>query len=185
MVMIFKMCWSPNACYGLASCVHLVNLFSGECPKHLRWEVNIGSGNCMLPSGNNPSPEPMLTQIYVTNGRVKYDLYSTSGLILGLCPANERRRYFVTTSLIGWAQTLNQPWIAKLYAIHRCNWSCYKKTWRETDVDADPAIIFELLQHTWRSDAIRWASNHAVHISETAGVTFRATLTLNTGVINT
>ena len=30
-------------------------------------------------------------------------------LILGLRPANERRRYFVTTSLIGWAQTKNQP----------------------------------------------------------------------------
>ena len=29
---------------------------------------------------------------------------SFSGLILGLRPANERRRYFVTTSLIGWAQ---------------------------------------------------------------------------------
>ena len=29
---------------------------------------------------------------------------SNTGLILGLCPANERRRYFVTTSLIGWAQ---------------------------------------------------------------------------------
>ena len=27
------------------------------------------------------------------------------GLILGLCPANERRRYKVTPSLIGWAQT--------------------------------------------------------------------------------
>ena len=27
------------------------------------------------------------------------------GLILGLPQANERRRYFVTTSLIGWAQT--------------------------------------------------------------------------------
>ena len=26
------------------------------------------------------------------------------GLILGLRPANERRRYFVTTSLIGWAE---------------------------------------------------------------------------------
>ena len=25
-------------------------------------------------------------------------------LILGMRPANERRRYFVTTSLIGWAQ---------------------------------------------------------------------------------
>ena len=30
---------------------------------------------------------------------------SVSGLILGLGPANERHRYFVTTSLIGWAQT--------------------------------------------------------------------------------
>ena len=30
---------------------------------------------------------------------------SYTGLILGLRPANERRRYFVTTSLIGWAQT--------------------------------------------------------------------------------
>ena len=28
-----------------------------------------------------------------------------SGLILGLCPANERRFYKVTSSLIGWAQT--------------------------------------------------------------------------------
>ena len=33
-----------------------------------------------------------------------------SGLILGLRPANERWCYFVTTSLIGWAQTLNQLW---------------------------------------------------------------------------
>ena len=32
-----------------------------------------------------------------------------SGLILGLRPANERRRYFVTTSLIGWSQTKDQP----------------------------------------------------------------------------
>ena len=29
----------------------------------------------------------------------------SSGLILGLRPANVRRRYFVTTSLIGWEQT--------------------------------------------------------------------------------
>ena len=28
-----------------------------------------------------------------------------TGLILGLRKANERRRYFVTTSLIGWSQT--------------------------------------------------------------------------------
>ena len=30
---------------------------------------------------------------------------SYSGLILGLCQANERRRYKVTPSIIGWAQT--------------------------------------------------------------------------------
>ena len=33
-----------------------------------------------------------------------------SRLILGLRPANERRRYKVTPSPIGWAQTWNQPW---------------------------------------------------------------------------
>ena len=31
-------------------------------------------------------------------------------LIRGLRPANERRRYFVTTSLTGWVQALNQLW---------------------------------------------------------------------------
>ena len=31
--------------------------------------------------------------------------HTDTGLILGLCPANERRRYKVTPSLIGWAQT--------------------------------------------------------------------------------
>ena len=30
--------------------------------------------------------------------------YGITGVIIGLCPANERQRYFATTSLIGWAQ---------------------------------------------------------------------------------
>ena len=34
--------------------------------------------------------------------------HPVTGPILGLHPANERRRYFVTTSLIGWSQTSNQ-----------------------------------------------------------------------------
>ena len=37
------------------------------------------------------------------------------GLILGLRPANERRRYKVTPSLMGWAQTKNQPWKSECY----------------------------------------------------------------------
>ena len=32
-------------------------------------------------------------------------IFLLPGLILGLCPANERRRYFVTTSLIGGVHT--------------------------------------------------------------------------------
>ena len=36
----------------------LVKLPSHEC-------VNIGSGNDLVPSGNKPLPEPMLTQIHV------------------------------------------------------------------------------------------------------------------------
>ena len=33
-----------------------------------------------------------------------------SGVILGMGSANERRRYIVTSSLIGWADTQNDPW---------------------------------------------------------------------------
>ena len=38
-----------------------------------------------------------------------YHLSLTAGLIPGLRPANERRRYKVTPSLIGWVQTWNHP----------------------------------------------------------------------------
>ena len=32
------------------------------------------------------------------------NIRNVHGAVLGLRPANERRRYFVTTSLIGWVQ---------------------------------------------------------------------------------
>ena len=41
------------------------NLFQVNATKHLWWYVNIGSGNGLVPSGNKPLPEPMLTQTYV------------------------------------------------------------------------------------------------------------------------
>ena len=95
------------------------------------WYVMTGSGNGLMPSGSKPLPEPLLTKIYValchrnrdetvfTTTEMKANSYGIFlydfilhasrsdilGLILGLRPANERRRYFVTTSLIGWAQT--------------------------------------------------------------------------------
>ena len=36
---------------------------------------------------------------------IRFQLWSTTGLLLGLRPANERRRYKVTPSLICWAQS--------------------------------------------------------------------------------
>ena len=38
-------------------------------------------------------------------------MFHIKELILGLCPANLTQRYFVTTFLIGWAQSYNQPCI--------------------------------------------------------------------------
>ena len=36
-----------------------------------------------------------------------------AGIILCMRPANERRRYIVTSSLIGWAHTQNDPSLSK------------------------------------------------------------------------
>ena len=38
-----------------------------------------------------------------------HHLFPIAGTIQGLRPANERRRYFATMSLIGWVQASNQP----------------------------------------------------------------------------
>ena len=44
-------------------------------------------------------------QPQIKRKRAQFSKYPVvSGMILGLRPANERRRYFVTTSLIGWGQ---------------------------------------------------------------------------------
>ena len=48
--------------------------------------------------------------VHVRTVRTKGNMTShNTGLILGLHPSNERRRYKVTPSLMGWVQTLNQP----------------------------------------------------------------------------
>ena len=39
------------------------------------------------------------------------------GLILGLRQANEKRRYKVTPSPIGWAQANNQPCLRGIFAV--------------------------------------------------------------------
>ena len=51
-----------------------------------------------------------------------------TGIILCMRPANERRRYNVTSSLIGWAHIQNDPWCFTRYDEHAVcmlfNWLC-------------------------------------------------------------
>ena len=63
----------------------------------LTWILNV-AGNPQVVFEIYTSPPHLLG-----NNELLYNLFP--GLILGLRPANERRRYKVTPSLIGWAQT--------------------------------------------------------------------------------
>ena len=70
------------------------------------WKQNKTSGTCpALPCvTSSPIGRNITHMIWDKFWR---PVSSGSGLILGLRPANERRRYFVTTSFIGWAQIQN------------------------------------------------------------------------------
>ena len=46
--------------------IKFINTSYQIATEHLWWIVNIGSGIGLMPSGNKPFPEPMLTQIYGT-----------------------------------------------------------------------------------------------------------------------
>ena len=62
----------------------------------------------LLMAWHHLSPKTSAT-IKVMQATWRTSVMTSTGLILGLCPANERRRYKVVPSLIGWAQTYNQP----------------------------------------------------------------------------
>ena len=49
-------------------------------------------------------------QIYPITDNISEADGSEKGIIPCMCSANESRRYIVTSSLIGWAYTQNDPW---------------------------------------------------------------------------
>ena len=59
---------------------------------------------------SNMTQTPKLKTTAIIHSPTVPSFEANAGLILGLHPAHERRRYKVTPSLIGWAQTKNQPW---------------------------------------------------------------------------
>ena len=52
-----------------------------------------------------------------------------AGIILWMCPANERRRYIVMLSLIGWAHIQNDPWGRKGSVFGRLSLAVMIFTW--------------------------------------------------------
>ena len=91
------------------------------------------------------------------------------GLILGLRSAKERRRYFVTTSLIGWAQAYTPPCIPHSMFTSRLDntgeiWTDRKRRAYLQQKPGCPGVVifrrfwlpyeqFELIRATWN----RWA----------------------------
>ena len=59
---------------------------------------------------------------FVNDGILVCATQHMTGLILDLHPANERRRYKVTPSLIGWAQTQNQSYRHASMMCHASRW---------------------------------------------------------------
>ena len=62
-------------------------LIQAQIKENIRWPVN--------------SPH---------KGPVMWKMFPFDDVIMYMCPANERRRYIVASSLIGWAHTQNDPY---------------------------------------------------------------------------
>ena len=105
------------------------------------------------------------------------DLKYKSGLILGLHPANKRRRYKVTPSLIGWAQTWNQPcrytrgicilWNSgNVYAALLSTYDMEKVHIYYTTTNNTGKIFYETQQNCLIFRRITPCSNNGTHVSE-------------------
>ena len=61
----------------------------------------------------------MGTEFRYIGGKISgWFMLEKPGNVLWMCPANERWRYNVTSSLIGWAHSQNHPWETSIY-IHQ------------------------------------------------------------------
>ena len=70
----------------------------------------------------------------------------TSGIILSMRPANERCRYTVMPSLIGWAHTRNDPWTWQAWLTELYWWDC--DSWKAFDwVNSIKCCLFIILHH--------------------------------------
>ena len=105
--------WCPHLCYCrtgvsviLNGCI-IYGMYSGE--EHDEKMILVIIPHWKSMSMRFPEISRVTWQLWwfqhsLWNCPAPVDRFSSLGLILGLCPANEKQRYFVTKSLIGWAQ---------------------------------------------------------------------------------
>ena len=102
LLLTFNLCVSvtwPLTCAFHIPCTHtpeIIDMHRGMCD-NIRRSIYLGQTAWTLPLATT-------TDRHVWY--IEWDLpYKMTGISLGVHPANERRRYIVSTSLIGWAQT--------------------------------------------------------------------------------
>ena len=67
-IFYFPMNANSTEVYGIVALSLAMKLVSDAVESH-KWEVNIGSSNCLVPSGAKPLTDPMLTIIYAPISR--------------------------------------------------------------------------------------------------------------------
>ena len=90
---LWRCWWRPSVLYVVDAvrCWHVVSRPNDQCVGSMLYRCHLG-----------PPWIPTL-QCILCN-------INQSGILLCMRPANERRRYNVTSSLIGWAHPQNDPW---------------------------------------------------------------------------
>ena len=96
-VVIYELLWTPNI---------LENFFHDRNPIP-QWQVWDMEFLCM----STWSKSDQTAFFWAYNMTTKNGGNRLSRIILGMVSANERRRYYVTPPLIGWAHTQNDPWL--------------------------------------------------------------------------
>ena len=136
--MMLQICWFNFDESMLLSIFNVAYLFPTTCPNHVPWHdiinanillwflewghtamdnrIHVGVLGCLvivLDKSYNPVPLAWYDRTISRNKRFIFmcSSFKYSGLIIGLCLANEIRRYFLTTPLAGWVQTQNKSWI--------------------------------------------------------------------------
>ena len=104
---------------GISYTINATSLYCNvpqEVLVYLAWLLFVGdsgAGDCSVgPFGDEVVSWWVISvaQVIAVCGSCLVGDCSAAGIVLCMHPANERRRYIVTSSLIGWAHTQNDPW---------------------------------------------------------------------------